>query len=47
MASMVFTSLAICATFFIKDVKENMTNSVAVTLQNDKTEKEKTERVEV
>jgi hypothetical protein len=37
---MAFTILAIIVAFFIKDVRENMTDTVAVKLQND-TEKPK------
>lgn len=44
-AAMAFTSVAIITSLFIKDVSENMTNNVAVILENDRGE-EKLKEVE-
>jgi hypothetical protein len=41
-----FTSLALVATFFLKDLSGNMTDKVAVTLSNDKPHDEKNRAAE-
>jgi hypothetical protein len=38
---MAFTFLAMLASFFIKDVRSNMTDNIAVTLKNDSSKKTK------
>jgi hypothetical protein len=40
-AVIVFSTIGLIAAFFVKDVTHNMTDSIAVTLQNDKSTKEK------
>jgi hypothetical protein len=40
-AVIAFSIIALIAAFFVKDVTHNMTDSVAVTLQNDTSVKEK------
>jgi len=40
-AALSFAVLAMLSTFFIKDVKSNMTNNVAVTLENDRSKKQR------
>ena len=46
-ASIVFTTIAMIVSFFVKDITKNMTDTVAVTLQNDHSkEDEKNKRVD-
>jgi hypothetical protein len=40
-AVIVFSTIGLIAALFVKDVTHNMTDSVAVTLQNDQPTKEK------
>jgi hypothetical protein len=40
-AVIAFSMIALVAALFVKDVTHNMTDSVAITLQNDKSAKEK------